>query len=162
MSDPAAQLRSPEEIFDGDKLPDDLKWIITHFGLAKNDPIVVLLAWHWHRVHQNQEVIDGGALQFKAVLDPRIAKIEGYAGIIEKMQPGLSKLADVLGQDEATLKNKLHEGLQKPLDQITKTLEKLVSDLDREWKELNWQRCFACFVAGMAAGAILIQCVLQR
>jgi hypothetical protein len=162
MSDPAASLRSPEEIFDGDKLPDDLKWIITHFGLVKNDPIVVLFAWHWHRVHQNQEVIDGGALQFKALLDPRIAKIERYAQTIEKIQPGLDKVVQLLSRDEATLKGKLQEGLQRPVDQTIEALQKVVSDLQQTKNQLSWEKYLAVYLGGLASGALLIVCALVR
>ena len=72
MSDPK-QLSKPDEIFDGDKLPEDLKWIMSHFGLPKDDPLVVLMAWHWHRVQQNHDVILAGTMQLKAFLDPQIS-----------------------------------------------------------------------------------------
>lgn len=162
MSDPAAQLRSPEEIFNGDNLPEDLKWIITHFGLAKNDPIVVLFAWHWHRVHQNQEVIDGGALQFKAVLDPRIAKMERYAETVEKIHPGLDKVVQLLCRDEAVLKGKVQEGLQKPVDQTIEALKKIVGDLQQTKNQLSWEKYLAVYLGGLASGALLIVCALVR
>jgi hypothetical protein len=47
MSDPK-QLSKPDEIFDGDKLPEDLKWIMSHFGLPKDERIAGLEARHDH------------------------------------------------------------------------------------------------------------------
>jgi hypothetical protein len=50
------ELRSPEEVFNGDHLPEDLKWLMTSFNLPKNDPTIVLLAWHWKRVANMQDI----------------------------------------------------------------------------------------------------------
>lgn len=152
------ELKPPEEMFNGDHLPEDLKWLMTHFDLPKDDPTIVFCAWHWSRVRHQYEFIYEGAMLFKTILDPRLAKVEAYAALIEKMQPGLDRVANVLGQDEASLKGKLHEGLEKPMDQITQRLEKLVSAMERQWWELTWKQWLACFIAGMATASILILC----
>lgn len=144
MSNPP-DLRPPEEIFNGGNLPEDLKWLMTNFNLPKDDPTVVFCAWHWNRVRQHYQLINEAGLHFKAVLDPRIDMIQAYAASMDKLYPGLDAIAKILGQE-------------KPMVQISQKLEKVVSDLDREWRALNWQRAVACFIAGMAVGSILILC----
>ena len=78
------QIRRPEQVFDGDNLPDDLKWIMSHFGLPKSDPAVVLIAWHWYRVLNNQDAIHAGAMELKAVLDPRLEKFQSSSARLGK------------------------------------------------------------------------------
>ncbi len=159
MSNPP-DLRPPEEVFHGGNLPEDLKWLMTNFDLPKDDPTIVFCAWHWNRVRQHYELINEGGLHFKSVLDPRLDRMQAYAAIMDKLYPGLDAIAKILGQDEATMKQKLHQGLEKPMVQISQKMEKVIADLDREWRELNWQRAVACFIAGMAVGSILILCVV--
>jgi hypothetical protein len=130
----AQQIRPPEQIFDGDNLPDDLKWIMTHFGLPKNDPAVVLIAWHWYRVLNNQDAIHAGAMELKAVLDPRLAKFQASSVVLESLLPGLDKLIQFLTQDDATLKAKV-EGWQKPIEQVAQFLDKVVRNIDQRWNE---------------------------
>jgi hypothetical protein len=158
MSDPK-QLSKPDEIFDGDKLPEDLKWIMSHFGLPKDDPLVVLMAWHWHRVQQNHDVILAGTMQLKAFLDPQIKKIGEFCDAIEKVQPSLGRIVEALALDEKAVQQKLHDRLHEPVNQITTQLQKIVSDLTREWDRAIWQKCLACYVAGVSTGAVFVLCV---
>jgi hypothetical protein len=151
------QIRPPEQVFDGDNLPDDLKWIMTHFGLPKHDPAVVLIAWHWYRVLNNQDAIHAGAMELKAVLDPRLAKFQASSVVLERLLPGLDRLIQFLTQDDATLKAKV-EGWQKPIEQVAESLDKVVRQIDRRWNEQTLQHYAACILGGMAAGALLTLC----
>jgi hypothetical protein len=155
----AAPIRTPEQVFDGDNLPDDLKWIMSHFGLPKSDPAVVLIAWHWYRVLNNQDAIHAGAMELKTVLDPRLEKFQASAAIMEKALPRLDQVVQFLNQDDAALKTRV-EGLHKPIQIVTQSLNKVIRDIERHWQELTWQRCIACLLGGMAAGAILTLCAL--
>ena len=160
MSGPQ-QIRTPEQVFDGDNLPDDLKWIMSHFGLPKNDPAVVLIAWHWYRVLNNQDAIHAGAMELKAVLDPRLEKFHASTALLERALPALEKVVRFLGQDEVALKTRI-EGWQRPIEEVAKALEKVVGDIDRRWKEQTLRHCVACFLGGTATGALLILCAFFR
>jgi hypothetical protein len=153
----AQQIRTPEQVFDGDNLPDDLKWIMAHFGLPKNDPAVVLIAWHWYRVLNNQDAIHAGAMELKAVLDPRLEKYQASSAILERLLPGLDKVIQFLSQDDAALKAKV-EGWQQPIEQVAQSLDKVVRNIDRRWNEQTLYHHIACILGGMAAGAILTLC----
>ena len=50
----------PEELLDPANLPDDLQWIATHYRLQPNDPVFLLIAWHWSggRTSSNWQPID--------------------------------------------------------------------------------------------------------
>jgi len=128
------QIRPPEEVFDGDNLPDDLKWIMSHFGLPKSDPAVVLIAWHWYRVLNNQDAIHAGAMELKAVLDPRLQKFQSSSAVLEAVLPSLDKIVQFLTQDDAAMKAKV-EGWQKPIEHVAESLEKVVRNIDRRWQE---------------------------
>jgi hypothetical protein len=153
----AQQIRRPEQVFDGDNLPDDLKWIMAHFGLPKSDPAVVLIAWHWYRVLNNQDAIHAGAMELKAVLDPRLEKFQSSSAALERLLPGLDKLIGFLTQDDVALKAKI-EGWEKPIEQLAQSLDKVVRNIDRRWKEQTLQHHIACILGGMAAGSLLTLC----
>ena len=85
------ELRPPEEIFNGDNLPADLKWLMTSFNLPKNDPAVVLMAWHWKRVVDMKDVIKTGQMELNAALETRIDKAEGFANTFSRSIPTLAK-----------------------------------------------------------------------
>jgi hypothetical protein len=130
---------------------------MAHFGLPKSDPAVVLIAWHWYRVLNNQDAIHAGAMELKAVLDPRLAKFQASSVVLERLLPGLDKLIQFLTQDDATLKAKV-EGWQKPIEQVAQSLDKVVRNIDRRWNEQTRQHYIACILGGMAAGALLTLC----
>ena len=159
MSDTPQQIRPPEQVFDGDNLPDDLKWIMSHFGLPKNDPAVVLIAWHWYRVLNNQDAIRAGAMELKAVLDPRLEKFYSASATLERLLPSLDKVIGFLAQDDAALKAKV-EAWEKPIEQVAQSLDKVVRNIDRRWTEQTWQHHVACILGGMAAGSLLMLCAL--
>lgn len=152
------QIRTPEEVFDGDNLPDDLKWIMSHFGLPKSDPAVVLIAWHWYRVLNNQDAIHAGAMELKAVLDPRLQKFQASSAVLETVLPNLDKIVQFLTQDDEAMKAKV-EGWQKPIEQVAESLEKVVRNIDRRWQEQTWQHHLAFGLGGLATGALLTLCV---
>lgn len=155
----AQHIRTPEQVFDGDNLPDDLKWIMSHFGLPKSDPAVVLIAWHWYRVLNNQDAIHAGAMELKAVLDPRLAKFKTASLVLEQALPGLDQVMAFLSQDDAAIKAKV-EGWQQPIEQVAQSLDKVIGNIDRRWKEQTLRSYIACTLGGMAAGAIITLCAL--
>ncbi len=161
MSNPN-RIDPPEAGLDGDSLPEDLKWLMTHFDLPKEDPTVVFAAWHWSRIHKQYEAITTGGMLLKSVLDPRIAQIGKHSEVLEKLQPNLEKMVNYLGQGEAGLVDKLHDGLQKPMDQIAQEFGKLLNDMKQQWWELTWKQWLTCFIGGMALGSILTLCAISH
>ena len=117
------ELRPPEEVFNGDHLPEDLKWLMTSFNLPKNDPTIVLLAWHWKRVANMQDITKQAQMELSAALESRIDKIEGFAGTIQQVDANLGKVNDSLTQEHLHLKTKIEKEMKQP---IANSLEKTV------------------------------------
>ncbi len=85
------ELRPPEEVFNGDNLPTDLKWLMTSFNLPKNDPAVVLMAWHWKRVADMKDIIKTGQMELNAALESRIDKAKASPLRFSRSMPTLAK-----------------------------------------------------------------------
>jgi hypothetical protein len=165
MPDPI-ELRPPEEVFNGDNLPEDLKWLMTSFNLPKNDPTIVLLAWHWKRVANMQDITKKAQMELSAALEARIDKIEGFAGTIQQVDTNLGKVNVVLTQEHLHLKSKIETEMKRPIAeslekaiQISTSLEKLLQKIQTGAAEYNRQRWRAAYWGGCSTGVLITACV---
>jgi hypothetical protein len=160
------ELRLPEEVFNGDNLPDDLKWLMTSFNLPKNDPAVVLLAWHWKRVADMKDVIKTGQMELNAALESRIDKAEGFATTIQQVDANLGKVAEALALTHLNLKTKIETEFKQPVaDSLEKavlvatTLEKFLQTIQTREAEYNRKRWRAAYWSGWASGVLIMGCL---
>jgi len=160
MSD---ELKKPEEVFNGDNLPEDLKWLMSHFGLPKNDPTVVLLAWHWQRVQNHNDAIQNSILMLKAALDTRIEKIESCASTVTTMTGTLEELSLVLSQKPLLISQQIEGELKTPIAASVQACSTLASRLSALLNYTNTtlqttsrRQMWACFVSGLVIGSMLI------
>jgi hypothetical protein len=160
------ELRPPEEVFNGDNLPTDLKWLMTSFNLPKNDPAVVLMAWHWKRVADMKDVIKNGQMELNAALETRIHKAEGFATTIQQVDTNLGKVAEALALTHLNLKAKIETEFKQPIaDSLEKavlvaaTLEKLLQTIQTSGAEYNRKRWRAAYWSGWASGVLIMGCL---
>ena len=158
----AQELRSPEQVFNGDNLPDDLKWLMTSFNLPKNDPAVVLIAWHWHRVVKMQDVFRQGQMELNGILQARIDKIKEYATTVNKLDASLNRVAAEIAAEHFNLKAKVEAELKQPIAQTLKTLNDavtsttgLLTTVENAGKDYQRRQWRAAFWAGWASGVII-------
>jgi hypothetical protein len=150
------ELRPPEEVFNGDHLPEDLKWLVTAFHLPKNDPTIVLLAWHWKRVANMQDITKQAQMELSAALEARIDKIEGFAGTIQQVDTNLGKVNDSLTQEHLHLKTKIEKEMSQPIADSLEKAAKVATDLEnllqtvrtsaaaynqKQWRASYWGGC---------------------
>lgn len=86
----------PEELLDPERFPPDLRWIPEHYRLNPNDPVYLLLAWHWRRIGDSEEAIRGATAEWKAAIDHRSKGFEEAAAKIEVVAEALNKLDEEL------------------------------------------------------------------
>ena len=160
------ELRAPEEVFNGDNLPTDLKWLMTSFNLPKNDPAVVLMAWHWKRVADMKDVIKTGQMELNAALETRIEKAEDFAQTIQQVDVNLGKVAEALTLTHINLKAKIEAEIKQPIaDSLEKagrlgtSLEKLLQTIQTKEAEYNSKRWRAAYWSGWASGVLIMGCL---
>jgi len=160
------ELRPPEQVFKGDDLPDDLKWLMTSFNLPKSDPAVVLMAWHWKRVANTQDIIKLGQMELIAALESRIDKVKNFAETIHQVDSNLGQVNAALAQEHLHLKAKIEEELHKPLAdslgnavQVAATLEMLLKTIQTSAEQYNKKRWNAAYWGGCATGVLITACV---
>ena len=160
------ELRPPEEVFNGDHLPEDLKWLMTSFNLPKNDPTIVLLAWHWKRVANMQDITKKAQMELSAALETRIDKIEGFAGTIQQVDTNLGNVNMVLSQEHLHLKTKIETEMKRPIAEcldkaveVATILEKLLQTIQTGAAEYSRQRWRAAYWGGCSTGVLITACV---
>lgn len=77
-------MKPPEETFSSENLPSDLKWLIAHYKIQTNDPLIVILAWH-HKQHEE--------LYQKTAISQ------------EKLESAVSNLRDLLSEEKRVSEN---------------------------------------------------------
>jgi hypothetical protein len=160
------ELRPPEQVFSGENLPDDLKWLMTAFNLPKSDPAVVLMAWHWKRVANTQDIIKLGQMELIAALESRIDKVRNFAETIQQVDTNLGLVSTALTQEHLHLKTKIETELKHPLAeslgkviQVSVTLETLLKTIQTSAEEYNKKRWNAAYWGGCATGVLIAACV---
>lgn len=156
-------LKKPEEIFNGDNLPEDLKWLMSHFGLPKNDPTIVLLAWHWQRVQNHNDTIQNSILMLKAALDARIENIQTGVSTVETLTDILTELSAVFSNKPLLISQQIETELRTPISESVQTctalaalLKILLNHVDTTLKVTTRRQMWACFTSGLVIGSMLI------
>jgi hypothetical protein len=160
-SDPQA-LKRPEETFNGDNLPDDLKWIMAHFGLPKHDPAVVLIAWHWFRVNQGADVLKNGTLALQVALDARLQKVNAGSAAVENLVDLVENLTALLSPRPLAISQQIESELKIPITDSVKACSKLAVEMNAllsrsttVLKTASRRQLLACLMAGFATGTTL-------
>ena len=160
------ELRPPEEVFNGDHLPEDLKWLMTSFNLPKNDPTIVLLAWHWKRVANMQDITKQAQMELSGALEARIDKIENFAGTIQQVDANLAKVNDSLTREHLHLKTKIEMEVKQPIAdsldkavQVATNLKSLLQTIQASAVGYNRKQWKAAYWGGCATGVLISACV---
>ncbi len=92
----------PEDLADPKKMPEDLHWLLTRHKIQPDDPIFLLLAWHWNTNLKAEEVLRAASLDLKTSLDTRlkeakeaVAKVDELSGKLTQLQQALTPEAEV-------------------------------------------------------------------
>lgn len=78
-----------EELLKKENLPADLHWVAEEHKLQPNDPVFLLIAWHWSQTRRAEDTLRAANLQFKTAIDSRVSKItaavESVSALPEKI-----------------------------------------------------------------------------
>jgi len=147
----------PEEILDPENLPEDLQWVVAHHRLQPNDPVFLLIAWHWSRMKASEDTLRLALLELKSVLDARVEMladaadvVTGVNAVLGEVQIALEKKPEQLGrQFEAQLKQPVAEALAQ-----LRVLEESLAPLARNFQTSQRRQLLATLLIGLALGVL--------
>ncbi|MBX3738900.1 MAG: hypothetical protein KF715_19565 [Candidatus Didemnitutus sp.] len=147
----------PEDLLDPEHLPADLKWIASHHRLQPDDPVYLLIAWHWQRVKGSEDALSARTAELKATLDHRLETLRACTETIPGLAPTLRTLVERLEQQpllaNETIKEQLEAALTAAVVQLT-DLEKRTAVAGKLIGVHRRRENVATFLIGLSLGML--------
>lgn len=147
----------PADLLDPAKLPEELQWVAKQHKLHPDDPVFLLIAWHWNRINKCEETVRNATVEMRAILDARTAKMGDAAEVVTGVNSALAEVQDALERKPEELAAQLQAALKQPLagaiDRL-KALEAGLVPLARKFEDAQRRQLLAGFLIGVALGAI--------
>jgi DNA-binding transcriptional regulator YbjK len=153
----------PEELLDPTTLPDDLKWLVSQYRLQPNDPVFLVVAWHWNRIQACEDTVRAALAEMKAALDARIDKLANAAETVAGVNAALAGVQIALerkpGEFGREFEAAFGEPARRALAQL-KVLEKSLTPLARVFQAARHREILAALLCGVALGVLSAVIVL--
>lgn len=153
----------PEELLDPETLPDDLQWVATHYRLQPNDPVFLIIAWHWNRMKACEDTVRLAIVELKSALDARIESLTDAAETVAGVNAVLTEVQAALEQKPEQLGRQLEAELKQPVaDAVAKlqALEKSLAPVSRNFRSSQRRQLLAALLIGVALGVLSAVVVL--
>lgn len=85
-----------EDLLDPANLPDDLHWVAHEYRVQPNDPVFLLIAWHWAHTRKAEDTLRAAQVELKAAIDSRIKTITEAVKRVEALAEKLTTLEAAL------------------------------------------------------------------
>ncbi|KAB2912272.1 MAG: hypothetical protein F9K30_20955 [Dechloromonas sp.] len=147
----------PEEILDPATMPDDLQWVVTHYRLQPNDPVFLLIAWHWNRMKKCEDTVQLAIVELKSALDARVESLADAAETVAGVNTVLAEVQDALATKPAQLGQQFEQELREPVAQAVsqlQTLERSLAPLARNFQTARRRQLLAALLTGVALGVL--------
>ena len=155
----------PEDLLDPENLPEELQWVSEHYRLQPNDPVFLLIAWHWRSAQGAESRLANISLEMQAALDARIKVLSASAESIGAINPLLKQVKEALDQKPLGIAQKLAVELAGPIAGAvahTKALEKALGQIGHTVQAAQRRQTLAAFVIGVVFGGSLLAWLLPR
>ena len=147
---------SPADLLDPARLPEDLRWLAAEYKLQPNDPVFLLVAWHWHRVQKSEDGLRLATMELKAALDARFEALAEATDTVTGAGDQIAELQEALEKTPLGLTARLDAELKAPVSaavaevqQLKKSLTPLVQALQAAART----QTLAALVVGLVLGA---------
>lgn len=157
----------PEELLNVETLPEDLHWLASEYRLQPNDPIYLLIAWHWHRIQKGEDTLRSALMELKAAVDSRIATVVGTTETVLAVQEQLKQVQAALEQKPAALGRQLEVDLQRPvatavtqIDAAAGTAANLVDAMHTALAAAQNRQALAALLVGLVLGGSSVAILL--
>lgn len=154
---------TPEELLDPDNLPEDLQWLAADFRLQPNDPVFVLIAWHWHRIQKGEDSLRAATLELKSAVDKRIESLTNAAETVAALKTQLDQVQATLQEKPLALGRQLEADLQAPvagavkqIQTVEKALHTMVRSAETVLAAARRRQAFATFIIGIVLGGCVV------
>lgn len=147
----------PEELLDPATMPEDLQWVVTHYRLQPNDPVFLLIAWHWNRMKACEDTVKLAIMELRTVLDARIEALADAADTVAGVNTVLGEVQDALQAKPAQLGEQFEQQLRQPVAQAVsqlQDLEKSLAPLARNFQTARRRQLLAALLIGVALGVL--------
>ncbi len=144
-------------------LPDDLRNLLGKLKVSADDPLLLVLAWHWQRIDGERDKIKEGTLELKAILDNRLERINGAAKVMDEVLGHLEGLSNVLAKSPSLLSQQFDKELQEHVrtaiaatDHLTAQIHTLTATGGKALRRVRWTTWTAAFLSGFATGTMFL------
>lgn len=147
----------PEEILDPATMPEDLQWVVTHYRLQPNDPVFLLIAWHWNRIKACEDTVQLAIVELKSALDARVESLADAAESVAGVNAALSEVQAALEAKPAQLGAQFEQELKQPIAHAVsqlQALEKSIAPLSRNFQAAKRRQLLAALLTGVALGVL--------
>jgi hypothetical protein len=144
-----------DELLDPSKLPDDLQWVSIHYRQHPQDPVYLLLAWHWTRIKASEDTLKVAIANLRAGIDGRIEAVKTAAETVAAVNDQLAALQEMLEAKPAQLAKQIETELQKPVESAVSRLRELeatLAPLARNFQAEQRRHLLAALLIGVALG----------
>ncbi len=114
-----------EELLNKENLPDDLHWVAHEYQLQPNDPVFLLIAWHWAHTRKAEDTLRAAQVELKAALDSRIKTIVGAIDKADALADKLTRLETALTPKPAEIARDFDEAVRPGLADVAKNIAAL-------------------------------------
>lgn len=153
----------PEELLDPATMPEDLQWVVTQYRLQPNDPVFLLIAWHWNRMKACEDTVKLAIVELKSALDTRVDSLADAADTVAGVNTVLAEVQDALEQKPAQLGKQFEKELKEPVAQAVsqlQSLEKSLAPLSRNFQTAQRRQLLAALLIGVTLGVLASVIVL--
>lgn len=147
----------PEELLDPATMPEDLQWVATQYRLQPNDPVFLLIAWHWNRMKACEDTVKLAIVELKSALDARVESLADAAETVTGVNTVLAEVQAVLQEKPAQLGKQLEAELKQPVAQAVsqlQALEKSLAPLARNFQAVQRRQLLAALLIGVTLGVL--------
>lgn len=145
----------PEELLDPARFPPELQWVATEYRLQPNDPVFLLIAWHWQQIKKGEDSMRAAALELKSGLDKRVAKVVGAAETVAEVNEALSNVSAALDEMPVTLKSQFESQLTQPITTMLRQIEaveKSIKPLLKTFEASRHREILVALLIGVTLG----------
>ncbi|HRG56083.1 MAG: hypothetical protein JNG82_13310 [Opitutaceae bacterium] len=147
----------PEELLDPAKFPEDLQWVAAQQRLHPQDPVFLLIAWHWNRMNACEDSVRLALAELKAGIDGRIDALAGAADTVNGVNDALAAVQAMLEEKPALLGKQFEAELRKPVTDTLARLqdiEKRLAPVARDFQVAQRRQLLATLLIGVALGVL--------
>jgi hypothetical protein len=170
-----------EELTGPQSLPADLKVILQNFKVREDDPLLAILAWHWHRINESRDILEDRTAKLTSALDERKGAIEEkvreigalmqirhdalkvWTDSLDEIFAGLQAVNQTLKTKPREIGEQIIKDLAHPIgqsvtlvQQLATESQKLMIDTNAVRQRLHRSHVVTAFLSGYATAALIL------